>query len=59
MDIELSNWEANDFYKETKEKSIRLGPCMYLIDKLFLDDSMRLETNSERVKQKIIDLCKK
>lgn len=57
IDIEFSNWETNEFFKETRKNSIRLGPCMYLIDKFFLDNSMRVEINKEKLKQKIIGLC--
>lgn len=57
MDIEFSNWETNELLKKRKKSSIRLGPCMYFIDKLFLDDGMRVETSREKVKQRIIELC--
>lgn len=57
LDIEFDNWQENKFYLRRKESSIRLGPYMYLIEKFFLDDNMRGETDSEKVKQKIMELC--
>lgn len=57
VDIEFNNWKENKYYQEKRKSSIPLGPYMYLVDKIFLDDSMRLEKDSEKVKQKIIELC--
>lgn len=57
VEIEFSNWKENEYFKQKRKSSIPLGPYMYLIDKFFLDDDMRLETNSEKIKQKIIELC--
>lgn len=57
LDLEFNDWQNNEFYLKRKETSIRLSPYMYLIEKFFLDNNMRLETSKEKVRQKIIGLC--
>lgn len=56
IEIEFPNWRNNDYYKKKRKISIPLGPYMYLLDKFFLDDSIRNETDSNKLKQKIIDM---
>lgn len=58
MEIEYGNWQENEFYQYKKNNSVRFGPSMKIVEEYFLDDKLRQETSSEKVKEKIKTIIK-
>lgn len=59
IDIKYGCWQNNDFYRDKRNSFSVFGFRMNMVEKFFLDDSFRKETDCEKVKEKIIDLCNK
>jgi len=57
LDIEFGDWQNDEYFLKKKASSIMLGPYMNILNRFFLDDSLRYEKEKEKVKEKIIELC--
>ena len=59
IDIKYGDWQSNEFYCAKKNEFSVFGFRMNVVERFFLDDSLRKETDCEIVKEKIKSLCNK
>lgn len=59
IECDFPNWRENEYFQKRRKSSMSLGPYLYLLDKFFLDDNMRDNTDKQKISEKIMELSRK